>query len=414
VIRKAFPFLVIATLFLIGALILNNPPESSRRGPPPARAMSVEVIEVAPSAYQVTLASYGSVQPRTQSQLIAQVGGQIMSVSDNLREGGFFSKGDVLLQIDPRDFEANVSINEATLADAQQRISEEQARADQAARDWQRLGNKGEPTDLVLRKPQLSAARARLESARASLQKSRLDLERSTVRAPYDGRVLEQRVDLGQVVNPGNPLATVYATDFVEVRLPLRNSDLKFFDLPEGEQDPDRLPDVELYSDLGERQTWLGKVVRTEGAIDATARQLHVVAQVDDPFSTAAGRRPLKIGEYVTASLTGRQLIDARVIPVNTIYQNSFLYIVEEGVLQRRDVELLWQNDREALVGAGIEFGESLVTTPLGQVTSGMAVRIKGESAEGRGRKAAGGPGQRPPRGAPPKAGSQQDSGSAR
>ena len=379
--KLILPVVVIAVLVGIGLLILRNPPSSSRGGPPKARAITVEVMTVAPSAYQITLASYGTIAPRTQSALVAQVGGQILSVSDNLREGGFFAEGDVLLEIDPREYQADVQINNAALADAQQLVEEERARADQAARDWKRLGNSGEPTALVLRGPQLAAARARLASAEATLAKSQLDLERSTVRAPYDGRVLQQRADIGQVVAAGASLADIYATDLVEVRLPLRNGDLRFFDLPEGAVNLADMPDVEIYSDLGERMVWYGKVVRTEGAIDPAARQLHVVAQIDNPFSNSNGRRPLKIGEYVTASLGGRQLVDARIVPVQAVYQNSFVYVAEEGLLARRPVELLWQNETDALIASGIEFGDDLVLTPLGQVSSGMPVRIARESS---------------------------------
>ena len=374
--KLILPVVVLAVLVGIGMLILRNPPSSSRGGPPAVRAITVEVMKIQPSAYQVSLESYGTIAPRTQSALVAQVGGQILSVSDNLREGGFFARGDVLLTIDPREFEADVQINQAALADAQQLVEEEKARADQAARDWKRLGNTGEPTALVLRAPQLAAAKARLASAEATLSKARLDLERATVRAPYDGRVLAQRADLGQVVGAGASLADIYATDLVEVRLPLRNADLSFFDLPEGAVNLADMPDVEIYSDLGERQVWHGKVVRTEGAIDPAARQLHVVAQIDNPFSTSDGRRPLKIGEYVTALLGGRQLIDARIVPVQSIYQNSFVYVAEEGLLARRSVELEWQNETDALIASGVEFGDELVLTPLGQVSSGMPVRI--------------------------------------
>ena len=380
--KLILPVVVIAVLVGIGLLILRNPPSSSRGGPPKARAITVEVMTVAPSAYQITLSSYGNIAPRTQSALVAQVGGQILSVSDNLREGGFFARGDVLLAIDPREFEADVQINQAALADAQQAVEEERARANQAARDWKRLGNTGEPTALVLREPQLAAAQARLASAEATLAKTQLDLERTTVRAPYDGRVLQQRADLGEVVAAGASLADIYATDLVEVRLPLRNADLRFFDLPEGAVNLSQMPDVEIYSDLGERTVWYGKVVRTEGAINPTARQLHVVAQIDNPFSSSDGRRPLKIGEYVTASLGGRQLVDARIVPVQSIYQNSFAYVAEEGLLARRSVDLLWQNETDALVASGLEFGDELVLTPLGQVSSGTPVRIaRGDSA---------------------------------
>ena len=374
--KLILPVVVVTVLVGLGLVILKNPPETSRRGAPPSRAITVEVETVKPTAYQVSLASFGTVQPRTQSALVAQVSGQITSVNESLRQGGFFEKGEVLLVIDPRDFEADVQINEAAAADAQQQVMEESARGEQAARDWKRLGNDGKPNEMVLRQPQLAAAKAQLASAEAVLSKAKLNLERTKIRAPYAGRVLLQLVDLGQVVSAGTVLANVYATDLVEVRLPLRNADLRFIDLPEGAMTAEQMPDVEIFSDLGERRVWNGKIVRTEGAIDSTARQLHVVAQINDPFNTDDGNRPLKIGEYVTASIAGRQLIDARIIPVQTIYQNSFVYIAEEGVLARRNVNPLWQNETDALVDDGVEFGDQLVLTPLGQVTSGMPVKI--------------------------------------
>ena len=217
------------------------------------------------------------------------------------------------MTIDRRNYEADVKIAQAALMDALQAEPQEAARAEQALVDWRRLGAAGEaPTDLVLRNPQLQAARARVISARSTLAKAELDLERTEVRAPFEGRVLAQQVDVGQVVAVGAALAEVYATDYVEVRLPLRNADLALVNLPET-SGAAPLP-VTLHSNLGVAKAWRGQIVRTEGAIDEIARQLHVVAQINDPFGilegTASGapgaaRRPLKIGEYVTAEITG-------------------------------------------------------------------------------------------------------------
>ena len=122
------------------------------------------------------------------------------------------------------------------------------------------------------------------------------------------------------------------------------------------------------------------ELVRTEGAIDETARQLHVIAQISDPFvPRAEGQMPLKIGQYVTARLEGRMLPDALVIPNNAIYQGTYVYVVENGILRRRDVDILWQNEREAIVSSGLAAGDQLVTTSLGQVTSGVRVSILGQ-----------------------------------
>ncbi len=380
--RRLAPVLILAILAGIGLLLLANPPALERGGPPAGPQTVVETLVVAPRDYRIQVSSFGTVQPRTRSALVAQVRGQIVAVQPSFRPGGFFSAGDILVTIDRRDYEADVRIAEAALMDALQAEAQEAARAEQARLDWRRLGAAGEaPTDLVLRKPQLQAARARVISARSALAKAELDLERTQVRAPFDGRVLAQQVDVGQVVTVGAPLAEVFATDYVEVRLPLRNADLAFVNLPEA-VGAAPLP-VTLHSSLGEPRSWRGQIVRTEGAIDETARQLHVVAQIDDPFgiaeapaAAASAGRPLKIGEYVTAQVTGKRVPNALVIPSEAIYQNAYVYVVERDRLQRRPIEIAWQNGVDSLVASGLAAGDALVTTPLGQVISGTAVRV--------------------------------------
>ncbi len=380
--RFVAPIAILVVLLGAGVMILNNPPSTERRGPPTGPQTVVETTTVIPGAYQITVDSYGTVQPRTRSVLVAQVGGQIVSIKEDFRPGGYFAAGETLVTIDPRDYEADVRIAEATLMDALQVQAQEEARSEQALTDWDRLGDAGEkPSDLVLRIPQLEAAKARVSSARSALTKAKLDLERSAVTAPFAGRVLNKNVDVGQVVNPGTQLAEIYATDYVEIRLPVRNADLGFVDLPE--EYTTVFPSVTVSSELGPPLVWQGRVIRTEGAIDEVARQLHVVAQINDPFGTESPvERPLKIGEYVTAKIAGKQLDNVVVIPNNTIYQNSYVYVVENGLLNRKDVEIAWQNGLESIISVGLNAGDTLVTTPLGQITSGTPVRIAGQPSK--------------------------------
>lgn len=385
--KKFAPIIILVVLGGIAFLVLRNPPAVDRKEPPSGPQMTVDVMTVYRRPYQVKLQSYGTVQPRTQSMLVAQVSGEITAISDSLREGGFFEKGDELLSIDKRDYLADVKIAEASLMDTKQLLAEQKARAVQALEDWNRLGNKGEAPDLVLRKPQLLAAESRVISAESALDKAELQLERTSIVAPYAGRVMDKMVDVGQVVNNNSLLAEVYAVDYVEIRLPLRNRDLLFIDLPEDyrfeSEDKVNGPEVTIYSELAGDASWQGRVVRTESAIDDSARQLHVVAQIDDPFGVRAlGKTPLKIGQYVTAELAGNLLQDALVIPNRAIYQGSYVYIVIDGVLQRRDISIAWRNRGDAIISEGLEEGDMLVLTSLGQVSSGVRVTLSNNSIE--------------------------------
>lgn len=381
--KRLLPLLILLVLGVFGALILGNPPQMDQTGQINAPRLAVRTQTMHPVDYQVRLQSYGTVAPRTQSMLVAQVTGQIVGVQPSFRPGGVFSAADELLTIDPRDYQAQVKIAEGALMEAIQAQAQEAARAEQAQIDWQRLGGGEAPSDLVLRRPQLQAAEARVTSARAALAQTQLNLERTVVRAPFDGRVLHQLVDVGQVVNNGAQLAEIYATDYVEIRLPLRNSDLSFVDLPESGSK--QRPQVRIRSELGGVQTWTGAIVRTEGAIDRSSRQLHVVAQVNDPFGLADqdGGRPLKIGEYVTAEIAGRKLPNSIVAPSGAIHQNAYAYVVEAGLLQRRAVQVAWQNGVDALIASGLAPGDALVVTPLGQVSSGTPVQVETGASTG-------------------------------
>ncbi|TNE36890.1 MAG: efflux RND transporter periplasmic adaptor subunit [Alphaproteobacteria bacterium] len=378
------PLAIIGLVVVLGLIIILNAPEPQRRPPPSGPRINVETMTVTEAPFLIEVQSYGTVRPQTQSVLVAQVSGQVLWLNPQFRDGGFFKKGEVLLKLDDRDWDANVKIARATLLDAKRQYEEQKALADRARDEWFALGYTEEPNELVLRKPQLMAAEAKVASAEASLEKAELSLERTQIKAPFDGRLLKKYVDLGQVVSTNAQVAEIYATDNVEVRLPINNNDLGFIDLPEqlagSGSEAVVGPRVELQSRLGAKQAWTGYVVRTESAIDETARQLHVVAQVNDPFGmTADGVLPLKMGEYVTAKIEGRSFPQAITIPMSTIYQGTYVYVAIEGVLKRSDIEIAWQNEDVALIESGLAPGDQLVLTPLGQVTSGTRVNVVNE-----------------------------------
>lgn len=378
--KLLIPLCVVLVSAAIVYFVTSNPPEARRGKPSNAAQVLVEVQEIRPQTYDVVLNSFGVVAPRTQSDLVAQVSGQIVKVADEFRDGGFFEKGDPLVWIDERDYIAQEKIAQANVLSAQQTLLEEQARSEQALIDWKRLGNGETPNALVLREPQLEAAKASLLSAQAQLEQAQLAVERATIRAPYDGRILVTEADLGQYINSNTTVASIYAIDLIEVRLPINNADLALIDLPREYRNKLSLSTdskVHLRSDAVGKQHWLAKLVRTEGAIDASTQQLYVVAQIDDPYSQKnKDMVPIKIGQYVNAQLSGKRLNDAIVVPNTSIYQGSYVYTVKDNILMRKDISILWQNGTEAIISSGLEFGESLVLTPMGQVSSGTRVKV--------------------------------------
>jgi RND family efflux transporter MFP subunit len=383
--KVILPLLVCGITVIAVALIYTNPPSTERTIPSGAAALTVEILPLKRQPFRIKLDSYGVVKPRTASALMSQVSGQVLFVDEAFRDGGFFNKGDLLVAIDDSDYLAEVNIAKANSITAQQALTEELARSEQAALDWKRLGNEQQPSDLVLRIPQQESANANLISAQAQLKKAQLALSRTKIIAPYSGRVIRQDVDLGTVVSGNTVLAEIYATDYLEVRLAINNSDLAFVELPETNIDNSstaKAINVTFTSDLIGKQSWTGKVVRTESEIDSASRQLYVVAQINNPFEQNLERGfSIKIGEYVSAQIDGKTIDDALSVPVTAIYQGSYVYIEQDGVLLRKDVKIAWQNDQYALIKSGLEAGQSLVTTPLGQVSSGTAVRVAGDES---------------------------------
>jgi RND family efflux transporter MFP subunit len=385
-IRKGLPLLVLVVSVVVTAVLIATGPEAERR-PPESVAPVVEVVRVAPQSFQVEVLSRGTVTPRTQTTLVPEVAGRIVEVAPEFRNGGFFERGDVLLLIDPRDYENALTIARAELAQARLRLNEEEAQAEQARRDWAKLGDGGDPPPLVVRQPQVASARASSAAAEARLRQAELDLERARIRAPYAARVLEKNVDVGQYVTPGTPLASIYAVDYVEIRLPLSDDQQAMLDLPEAYRGPGTTPDqgpaVTLAARVGGRlEQWPGRIVRSEGAIDTRSRQLFVVAQVDNPYAPRDGRPPLKIGQFVEARIEGRQLEDVFVIPREAVRgEAEVLLVTPESRLERREITIVWRTEEYAVVATGLAAEERLVLTPLPFAAAGAEVRVAGEPA---------------------------------
>ncbi len=373
-------------------VIVKNPPASHRTTPSKAPQMTVATTTLTPQSYQVIVESFGTVKPRTMSVLFSQVPGQINHVSKQFTAGGFFEQGDILIQLDDRDHRAEVKIAQASLMSAKQILQEESARVRQAEADWKRLGNGKAPNPLVLRQPQFETAKAQVLSAEALLDKVKLSLERTKIVAPYAGRILKKKVDIGQVISSNTQLADIFAVDYVEIRLPIKNKDLPLMKLPEeyrnaheqSETDTSgnsMISNVLISSDLMGKQVWQGKIVRTESAIDEASQQLYVVAQIIHPYDDEYNQgAQIKMGQYVTAQITGREVENALVIPSSTIYQGSYVYVVENGLLIRKEIKLGWQNGTDAIVSHGLSAGDELVITSLGQVSSGTPVAISGQA----------------------------------
>ena len=309
----------------------------------------------------------GTVAPRTESQLVPEISGRVLEISPSLAVGGFFDEGDVLLRVEARVYE--------------------KAEADLARKEWDAVGD-GDPSPLLFREPQIAEAEASLLSATATLEQAEYDLERTVLRAPFAGRVRAKQVDVGQFVQRGMNLATLYSVDVAEVRLPIPDAELEYCNLPLAYRDGTAAatgPPVRLTARFaGREHSWHGRIVRTEGEIDPRTRMVNAIAQVDDPYARArdSGRPPLAVGMFVRAEIQGIRARGVVSLPRTALRANSTVYVVDSSNrLDIRPVDVFRMERDAVLIREGLEEGELVCTSPMDTAVQGMRVAISEDAA---------------------------------
>lgn len=382
---KLLPFLILIVAAAGAAALVLSRPDPTTRQPeavlPVVRVHTVEIMDIA-----LTVRSQGTVSPRTQSVLVPQVTGRVIEVAGSFAAGGFFEEGDWLVRIDPHDYRQALIGARAQEAQARLRLAGVRAEAELARKEWAELGD-GEAGPLTLFEPQVAEAEAALAAALAGVDQAQTNLARTEVLAPYAGRVRTQQVDRGQVVAPGTTLATIYAVDLAEVRLPLSDDELAYVDLPmgyRGESGPSAGPRVVLRAEFaGHVHEWTGRVVRTEGMIDPLSRMIHAVAQVRDPYGRSQpGRPPLAAGMFVEAEIQGKSLQDVAEIPRAALRPDGTVLVVDvEDRLRFRDVRVARTLRETVIVAAGLADGDRVCVSPLAAVVVGMRVIVRADGA---------------------------------
>lgn len=368
---------VIATIMYI-----NRPP--SKFAEPKEHLVSVDVIEVILEDISIPIQAQGTVTPVRQTVITSEVKGRIVEVSDNFNVGSFVRKGDVLLRIDPRDYQTNLLRAQAALASANSNLAQEKGRAQVARQQWNKLPKGSQRSqqakDLYLRLPQLELANAQVLAANADLNTSRDNLERTIISAPYDALIRNKQSDLGQFVSMGSPLAELFSVDSAEVRLAIGQSKLAYLDLPGIEGYRNDEPEVQLYSDVaGEITHWSAKLERTEGVFDERSRVLYTVVRIDDPYALKPGAQspPLRIGTFVNANIRGKKMPELVALPRYILRPGNLLWVIDEHMkLQNRKVTTLRTTGDKIYVSAGLDNGDLVSLTLLDATFTGAPANI--------------------------------------
>lgn len=365
-IKVIFPLSIVLITVLAYVFITNNPPIVRKKPTKSISSLPVEIKQIKSTEFNIQINSYGLASAQTQTDILSQVSGKITYINEKFKDGRYFKKGELLLKIEDIEYLANIEIAKAAQALAQQELLEEKAKAIQALEDWQRFNKKEQPSDLVLRVPQLKYAKANYNSAKAQVKKAQLELSRTKIIAPYDGKVVQKDVSISQVLSNNSQIATIYATKSIKVRLPIKNSDLVFL---KDKVDTNSSIKVLFTSSLS-KDTYEGEIIASESSLDTNTKQLYLIAKIIRNTNT------IKIGEYLKANIYAKKLKDVILVPNGSINQGEYVYIEKEGYVYRKEVEVSWSNEKYSLIKQGLKNKDNLVITSLGAISSGTKVKI--------------------------------------
>lgn len=380
--KKLLKFAAPALVLILGVVIVQvlvaAKPEPEKNEDE-ARPISLYVDEVKAERVTIGVKTQGEVRPKTEIDLIPQVSGRIVAMSESFNEGAEFTPDSMLLKIDDTDYKLAAINAESRVAEAQTQLEREQATAVLKEEEWRDGRKNQEPTPFSLNLTQVAEAQAKLRSAEADLRKARIDLERTEIRVPFFGRVRERTVGIGQYVTAGTTVGRVFSIDIAEVRLPLTDGQLVELNLPLGYKadDPVSAPQVNFRANLGNHEFfWKGKIVRVDAAINQDTRLIYATAEVIDPYGLGATEgMPLAVGMFVIADIQGVSEQNAYVMPRMALRNQDTVYVINsDNQLEIRTVNVISTSEDQVMVSSGVSPGEHVVTSTLPNAADGMAV----------------------------------------
>lgn len=377
------PFAIIFAAIILLIIVSALAPKPEKK-PIVHKAPLVEVENLKKENITFVIPSQGNILPRTATHLIAEVSGKVVSVSDKFKVGGYFLKGEQLLSLDDTDYKIALVQAQANLANANANLIEQKARAEQAEAEWLLSGELLENAPvLALRIPNLQKAEADLQAAQANLQSAEVKLARTKITAPYDAMLQEKNVDIGQYVAMGTSIGKTFAIDYAEARLPIKQRDVAFLDLPKINQNKAQTALVDIQSELdGKIIHWPAKITRYEGVIDSKSRVHYIIAQIDDPYAVLGDslQQEIRMGAFVHADIQGKTVEGVLAIPRDALHGADTIYTLDAtNKLHIQKIELLRTDASFVYSLDDLPVGHRLITTMLETPVEGMSLRVAGE-----------------------------------
>ncbi|MEQ8421595.1 MAG: efflux RND transporter periplasmic adaptor subunit [Arenibacter algicola] len=378
----------------ITTLIFSTEPEAKTEGASIETAMLVDVITIKVGSYEPTISATGTVQPVEDITLSPLVSGQIINRDPAFTPGGFVKKNQPLLQIDPSDYRNTLELRKSELLQSKTTLDTEMGRQQIAEQDLMLITNdslfkdnplSADERQLILRQPQLNAVKATIVGAKASVDQAQLNLERTTIRAPFDAHILSQNVTAGSQVGPGDDLGRLVGTEYYWVTATVPVSKLQWLHFPENDKDRGSEVLIKNSTAWPEEQYREGYLDKEIGALDGQTRLARVLVKVADPLAKNTdleGKPKLMIGTFVEVDIQANKLDNVVRLSRDYIRSNETVWVMKEGKLEIREVDIVLTDNDYAYIRKGLEEGEQIVITDLSTVSNGIGLRTRSEGSE--------------------------------
>lgn len=399
--KFALPVLVLAAGGA-GAAALFASRESPEREETPEKAVLVDVERAEMKAHRLDVRASGTVTPARNTQLTPQVSGELVEVSPQFEPGGIVEKGEVLARVDPSDYEVALRQQKAALEQARAQLELEKGQQDVAKQEWELFKEEAkartdvdEQSALALREPQLASARAQVESAKSAVERARLNLQRTTIRAPFDGVVVEEAADVGQVVGGQSRLGRIVGTAKFWVRLSVDTSKIPHVDIPG--VNAEKGSSAEIFYDVGERTVERsGRVSRLLGDLAPSGRMARLLIEIDDPLGRQSAEDdeqrglPLLLDAYVDVRIEGNEERELVELSRKALRNGDEVFVYADETLDIREVDVVWGRPNTVLIGSGLEDGDRVVLSQLPQPVEGMRLTLSDSNDDGEAEASAG------------------------
>ena len=364
---------VIAGLLLIIISVVVSfkfmkPQEGQKRGRPGASKMSdVKVVRTSIVKNQDVSSSVpvtGKLEAKNKIEIYAEVSGVMLSGSKEFKEGSYFNKGEVLIQLDDSEARLNLLAQKSNvLNQITQILPEIKIDYSESASEWIDYVDN---FDIQAPLPALPEPRNEQEkyffaaqnvyNIYYSIKSAESRIAKYTIRAPYNGVLTEATINPGTLVRTGQKIGEFINpnTYEMEVAVSLKESDFV------------KVGDEVLLQSADINGEWTGRIIRIGNKIDPNTQTLKAYLQVSG--------QGLKEGMYLKGNINADVINNALEIPRKLLVNDRELFVVQDSLMVTRAVEIVKINDETAII-RGLKDGTKIISETVAGAYDGMKVK---------------------------------------